>query len=51
MVTRRVLGGWREASFEQQPFTSFIVDWEGVQTEREKKMESLLERGRFFLNH
>lgn len=50
MVTRRVLGGWREASFEQQPFTSFIVDWVDRQKER-KKMESLLERGRFFLNH
>lgn len=42
MVTRRVLGGWREASFEQQPFTSFIVDC--VDRQREKNGEFIGKR-------
>lgn len=44
MVTRRVLGGWREASFEQQPFTSFIVDWVDRQKERKKNGEFIGKR-------
>ena len=54
-------GGWREASFERQTLTSFIVDRErererereraGQSERKTEKIESLLERGRFSLNH